>query len=89
MKTGIKKIVALALVLSAGSVVAASTYEIERAKNNREFVIDGKRFEALTSCSGFEQGDRVRFVEGNAEGDCKTAKIMNIRNGVQCELWCK
>ncbi|WP_413189875.1 hypothetical protein [Psychrobacter sp. AT9] len=81
-----------ALIVAAAmstSAMAASTYEIE-AINNREdkLVINSEVFEAQTYCYGFDEGDEVIFIEGDANAVCASAEILNTKNKNTCRLWC-
>ena len=82
----------IALILAAAmstSAIAASTYEIEAINNMEDkLVINSEVFEAQTYCYGFEEGDRVIFIEGDANAVCASAKIFNTRNENTCSLWC-
>ena len=64
-------------------------YEIEKAINDEKFIINGELFEAQTYCLGWEEGDRVIFVEGSAYGACASAKLLNRRTGEICDVWCE
>ena len=58
-------------------------YPIEVAHNDELFIINGEKYEAKTYCLGWEQGDRVIFLEGSAFGACVSAKLLNLnRNEV-------
>lgn len=79
--------------LSSGTQSRGSStskgYEIEISHNDELFIINGETFEAKTYCFGFEQGDRVIFVEGSPFGACASAKLLNTRNSKVCEVWCE
>lgn len=78
----------IASVMST-SAIAASTYEIEAINNMEDkLVINSEVFEAKTYCYGFEEGDKVIFIEGNANAVCVSADIFNTRNKNTCQLWC-
>lgn len=71
------------------SAIAASTYEVEAINNMEDkLVINSEVFEAKTYCYGFEEGDKVIFIEGDANAVCTSAKIFNTRNENTCSLWC-
>lgn len=82
----------IALILAAAmstSAIAASTYEIEAINNMEDkLVINSEVFEAQTYCYGFEEGDKVIFIEGDANAVCASAQIFNTRSENTCSLWC-
>lgn len=82
----------IALVIAAAmstSAIAASTYEIEAINNMEDkLVINSEVFEAQTYCYGFDEGDNVIFIEGNADAVCASAEIFNTKNKNTCRLWC-
>ena len=84
------KLVALLLAAAIStSAIAANTYEIEAINNMEDkLVINSEVFEAQTYCYGFEEGDKVIFIEGDANAVCTSAKIFNTRNENTCSLWC-
>lgn len=65
------------------------SFPIELAHNDELFIINGERYEAKTYCLGWEQGDRVIFLEGSALGVCVSAKILNLNRNEVCEVWCE
>ena len=71
------------------SAYAATVYEIEAAVNDEKFIINGELFEAKTYCLGWEKGQRVIFIEGNALGACATATLYNLDRKEKCEVWCE
>ncbi len=68
---------------------SAQTYEIQNSSNDETFVINGEVFKAKTYCFSFNKGDKVIFVDGNANGACASAKIINLRNSKECRVWCE
>ena len=68
---------------------SATAYEIESAVNDEKFVINGELFEAKTYCLGWEEGQRVIFIEGSALGACATAELYNLDREEKCEVWCE
>ena len=68
---------------------ARSRYEIQASANDETFVINREVFSAKTYCFHFEQGDRVVFIEGSPVGACASAKLLNLRTGDVCEVWCE
>ena len=65
------------------------SYKIEKSINDEKFLVNGELFSAQTYCFGFYEGDQVKFIEGSAFGACATAKILNLRSGEVCDLWCE
>ena len=82
----------MALFMAAAmstSAIAANTYEIEAINDMEDkLVINSEIFEAKTYCYGFNQGDKVVFIEGDANSVCVSAEIFNTRNKNTCRLWC-
>jgi len=78
------------LRISAGGFSGTSgRLEVEATANDETFVINGEVFKAQTYCFNIDQGDRVLFIEGNANGVCATAKFLVMRTGNVCEVWCE
>ena len=50
----------------------------EAADNDDKFLINGEVFEAKTYCLGWDEGDRVIFLEGSQNGACASAKLYNL-----------
>ncbi len=65
------------------------SYVVEASANDETFVINGEVFKAQTYCFNLEKGDRVVFVQGSALGACASAKVVNLRTGKTCDLWCE
>lgn len=76
------------LLSIAGTVSAATEYEIEVSHNDELFIINGEKFEAQTYCFNMEEGDKVIFLEGSPYGACATAEILNLRTKKICKVWC-
>ncbi|MFQ5853067.1 MAG: hypothetical protein ACE5JU_21110 [Candidatus Binatia bacterium] len=74
---------------SGGGGTATGGYEIEASANDEWFVINGEKYQAQTYCFGFEQGDRVKFLEGSPYGACASAKLLNLRTNQICDVWCE
>jgi hypothetical protein len=64
-------------------------YKIELSSGNIWFIIAREKYRAKTSCVGFEEGDYVHFLTGNAYGACDSATILNLRTNQTCEVICK
>jgi hypothetical protein len=63
-------------------------YAIEASSNDETFVINGKVFKAQTYCFNLDKGDRVKFIEGSPVAACVSAKLLNLRSGDVCAVWC-
>lgn len=85
----IKYVTVLLASLIALSVYAATEYDIEVAHNDELFIINGERYEAQTYCFDMEEGDKVIFIEGSADGACASAEILNLRTKKICKVWCE
>lgn len=68
---------------------SAPTYLVEVSHNDELFIINGEKFEAKTYCFNVDKDDRVRFIDGSANGACASAKFVNLRTGDVCEVWCE
>lgn len=64
-------------------------YEIEVAHNDELFIINGERFEAKTYCLGWDEGDRVKFLDGSSNGICTSAELLNLERDETCDVWCE
>lgn len=73
--------------LNRGS--SRESYEIEVARNDEFFVINGEKFEAQTYCLGWEEGDDVLFLDGSPYGACASATLLNLRTREKCDVWCE
>lgn len=84
------KIIALLIIgVMSTSAIAASTYEIEAINDMEDkLVINSELFEAKTYCHGFDEGDEVIFIEGDANAVCVSAEIFNTKSKNTCRLWC-
>lgn len=74
---------------SKQKVETAKGYLIEVSHNDELFIINGEKYEAKTYCLGWEQGERVMFLEGSALGVCTSAKLLNLNRNEVCEVWCE
>lgn len=74
--------------MATGAGAAGKRVTIEKAINDRTFIIAGKVFEAQTFCVGTLDGDSVQFTE-SGPGICFSAKFVNLRTGQMCDVWCK
>jgi len=80
----------LAFALSSTELAyALDEYEIEAMRNDEVFVINGEIFEAKTYCLGWDEGDRVVFLEGRPNGVCTSAELYNLDKEESCRVWCE
>ncbi len=73
----------------ASPIFAATTYEIEAASDDENFIINGELFKARTWCLGWDEGDEVIFVDGSPDGVCVSAELFNMTRSEKCEVWCE
>ena len=73
----------------AAPISARDGYLIEVAHNDELFIINGEKYEAETYCLGWDEGDKVIFVEGSAFGACASAKLFNLNRKESCDVWCE
>ena len=88
----IVKVVTTALQRSSDATAPISlpgSYPIEASSNDETFIINGNVFKAKTYCFNVNKGDRVKFVDGSANGACASAKFLNVRTGRICDVWCE
>jgi hypothetical protein len=71
------------------SAHATNTYEIQATGNDEFFIINGEKFRAKTYCFGWDEGDKVIFIEGNPNGTCVSAKLYNVNNEKTCKVYCE
>jgi hypothetical protein len=64
-------------------------YVIHASANEESFVINGELFKAKTYCFNFNKGDRVIFISGSPSGACASARLLNVRTGRMCDVWCE
>ncbi|MDN3716974.1 hypothetical protein [Vibrio breoganii] len=64
-------------------------YEIEVAHNDELFIINGEKFEAKIYCLGWNEGDRVKFLDGSPNGVCTSAELLNLERNETCDVWCE
>ncbi len=77
------------MLLMPITTLAATSYEIEAAVNDEKFIINGEVFEAKTYCLGWDEGERVIFLEGSPNGACASAELYNLNRKEACEVWCE
>ena len=75
--------------LMVAHAYAATEYEIEAASNDETFVINGEVFKAKVYCMGWDDGDKVIFLDGSAYGTCTSATLFNMTRKEKCEVWCE
>ncbi len=66
-----------------------SEYEVEKVLDNGYYIINGVSWKPHTSCRTLAKGDRVKFVNGNPNGECVTATIIDLNSNSTCLLWCE
>jgi hypothetical protein len=80
-----------AIAMSSSTTIAANQTPYFAVQNDptddEHFVIINKVFEAKTYCFGWDQGDRVTFVEGDPDA-CVDVVVYNQRVHKTCEMWC-
>ena len=75
--------------LNTGATSGRPSYVIEFAHNDELFIINGEKYEAKTYCLGWDEGDKVIFLEGSAFGVCVSAKLYNLNRSDECRVWCE
>ena len=77
--------------VEAGSSKTSSgdDYEIEVAHKDEFFIINGEKFEAKTYCLGWDEGERVKFIDGSPNGICTSAELLNLDRNETCDVWCE
>ncbi|MGD9591440.1 MAG: hypothetical protein AB7V32_02855 [Candidatus Berkiella sp.] len=65
------------------------TFQVEKVLDNGYYIINGVAWQPHTSCKTLKKGDDVRFVEGNIDGECVSATIIDLNSQTTCKLWCK
>jgi hypothetical protein len=61
---------------------------IEATPEGGAVVISGVAFRKKGDCPSFTPGQRVRFAVGDRYGACKSAKLVLIRSGEECDVEC-
>jgi hypothetical protein len=84
-----KKVFKVDLLHPPSSCRSPSAYQIEVTANDELFIINGEKFEARTYCLGWNEGERVIFIEGSAYGACASATLFNIDKTDICDVWCE
>lgn len=84
----------LLLVFFSNASFAASndgyrTYEVQKVLNHGEYIINGMEWKPKNSCPGIKKGDKVKFIQGNTNGNCVSAEIMNQNSNSTCKVWCE
>lgn len=67
---------------------ADTLYTVEKTANDEIFIINGQVFKAKTFCFGVNDGDKVLFTEGNANGVCISATFVDTNTNTTCRVWC-
>ncbi len=84
-----KKVFKIDLLRQPSSCNSPSSYLIEAIGDDEFLIINGEKYEAKTYCFGWDEGDRVSFVDGSAFGACTSTTIFNLNKLESCELWCE
>jgi hypothetical protein len=71
------------------SSFAKDTYEVDKVLDNGYYIINGLEWKPHANCRTLKPGDKVSFIEGNANGDCVSAIILDHNSNSNCKLWCK
>lgn len=83
-------LLAIAFIVYASSTLfAADVYVIEAAHDDDVFIINGEKFEAQTFCLGWDEGERVIFLDGSPFGACASATLYNVDKKEKCDVWCE
>ncbi|MBI2381735.1 MAG: hypothetical protein HYV16_13370 [Gammaproteobacteria bacterium] len=70
-----------------GVADAERVYVIEEVLGDDEvFVINGQEYEAWTNCLGWEEGDRVAFVDDRHLPSHTSDVLLNLRTRERCEV---
>ncbi len=67
----------------------AGVYQVEKVLDNGYYIINGVPWQPHTSCKTLKEGDEVKFLEGNIDGECVSATIRDLNSKTTCQLWCK
>ncbi|MDR3490958.1 MAG: hypothetical protein P4M12_02805 [Gammaproteobacteria bacterium] len=86
-----KKIFLILILLMIQTTAHANdeVYHIESASCAETLLINGIEFLAKSYCDDFQFGDEVVFLDGNPDGNCSEANILNLRNNQVCSTWCQ
>ncbi|MBF0472287.1 MAG: hypothetical protein HQK91_10990 [Nitrospirae bacterium] len=82
-------LVILMLLLAVPIVNAAEVFVIQKATDDKTFVINNRVFEAQTTCFGWREKDKVNFISGSPSGVCLQAELYNIDRNIRCKVKCK
>lgn len=66
-----------------------AVYEVDKVLDNGYYIINGVSWKPHTSCRTLAQGDKVDFINGNPNGECVTATIIDLNSNTKCLLWCE
>lgn len=77
------------VMLLASSSFGVTVYKIQAAVDDEKFIINGEVFDAMSYCLGWDEGDRVIFLEGTPLGACSTAELYNLDREEKCSVWCE
>lgn len=84
------KLFLLLVILGATDTgFANDTFEVDKVLDNGYYIINGLEWQAHSNCKTLRPGDKVSFLEGNSNGDCVSAIILDHNSNTKCKLWCK
>ena len=69
-------------------VLGYKKHRIQHSINDEVFIIGGEKYKAKTYCFGFDKDDNVIFLKGTP-GICVSAKLIHLRSGKSCDVWCE
>ncbi len=85
-----KKIIfALIILMTVPIAHADEIYQVESASNDQYLIINGTNFAAKSYCHDYQFGDEVVFLDGDPNGSCTEALILNLRTNQACSTWCE
>ncbi|MGE3318008.1 MAG: hypothetical protein AB7I18_01820 [Candidatus Berkiella sp.] len=85
----IQLVTILGILGCVGQSFANDIYHVDKVLDNGYYIINGLEWQPHANCKTLREGDKVSFLEGNPNGDCVTATILDINSRTNCKLWCK
>ncbi len=73
----------------ASNSFAQDSFEVNKVLDNGYYIINGLEWQPHSNCKTLRPGDKVSFLEGNSNGDCVSAIILDHNSNTKCKLWCK
>jgi len=83
-----KKIILLFILFATNTLHAEEHYFVESSYDSGTLQINGMQFAARSYCNGITIGDEVVFLDGNPDGTCSNATIIDLRTSTTCEVLC-